>query len=84
MEQNKNVMNVASLVLGIISIVTALFWYIALPSGILAIIFGVKSAKKNGSKLGKSGMITGIIGLAITLFLYIGMTLLIILINYGV
>ena len=58
---NKYVMNICSLVLGIISIVTALFWYIALPTGILAIVFGVKSARKIGSKVGKAGMITGII-----------------------
>ena len=33
---NKSVMHIVSLVLGIISIVTALFWYITLPTGILA------------------------------------------------
>ena len=72
-EKNKNVMHIASLVLGIISIVTCWFWYITLPTGILAIIFGVKSAKKTGSKLGKAGMITGIIGLALFSFSYIGL-----------
>ena len=49
-------MNIASLVLGIISIITALFWYIALPTGILAIVFGVKSAIRTGSKIGKAGI----------------------------
>ncbi len=82
MEDNKSVMNIASLVLGIISIATALFWYIALPSGILAIIFGVKSAKKTGSKIGKSGMITGIVGLSLFAFLYISIILILILANY--
>ena len=72
-EKNKNVMHIASLVLGIISIVTCWFWYITLPAGILAIIFGVKSAKKTGSKLGKAGMITGIIGLALFSLSYIGL-----------
>ena len=38
-EKNKNVMHICSLVLGIISIVFALFWYIALPTGILSIVF---------------------------------------------
>ena len=45
MEENvkeKTGMPVASLVLGIISIVTNLFWYVTLPTGILAIIFGDK------------------------------------------
>ncbi len=78
---NKNVMHIASLVLGIISILTAIFWYIALPTGILAIIFGAKSAKKTGSKIGKAGMITGIIGLSLFAFIYIGLTFILIVAN---
>lgn len=62
---------VASLTLGIISIVTNLFWYISIPAGILAIVFGVKSIKKFGSKLGKAGLITGIIGISLCLLIYI-------------
>lgn len=80
-ENNKSGMNVASLVLGIISIVSNLFWYITLPTGILAIVFGVKSIKKTGSKLAKAGLITGIIGLALFAFVYIGMILIITLSN---
>lgn len=78
---NKSAMNVASLVLGIISIVTSLFWYITLPTGILAIVFGAKSAKKTGSKLGKAGLITGIIGLSIFAFIYISVIFILILDN---
>lgn len=84
MEKNnekKYVMHVASLVLGIISILSALFWYITLPSGILAIVFGAKSARKTGSKIGKAGLITGIIGLSIFAFIYIGMSMVILLDN---
>lgn len=83
MEENvkeKTGMPVASLVLGIISIVTNLFWYVTLPTGILAIIFGAKSAKKTGSKIGKAGLITGIVGLSLFTFVYITLTILII--NY--
>lgn len=79
--ENKSVMHIASLVLGIISIVSALFWYITLPTGILAIIFGVKSARRTGSKIGKAGMITGIVGLSLFAFIYIGLTLILILTN---
>lgn len=79
--KNKSAMHVASLVLGIISIITALFWYITLPTGILSIVFGVKSALKTGSKIGKAGMITGIVGLSLFAFIYIGMTLILILVN---
>ena len=84
MEENdkrKSGMPVASLTLGIVSIVTVLFWYITLPTGVLAIIFGAISAKKLGSKLGKAGLITGIVGLAMFAFIYIGLTILIILYN---
>lgn len=79
--KNKNVMHIISLVLGIVSIVTALFWYITLPTGVLAIVFGVKSARKTGSKIGKAGMITGIIGLALFAFIYISLILILIVSN---
>ena len=85
MEENelkkKSGLGIASLVLGIISILSAIFWYIALPSGVLAIILGAKSIKRVGSKIGKAGLITGIVGLALFAFLYISMILIIILAN---
>lgn len=80
-EKKKSGMGVAALVLGIISIVTALFWYISMPTGILAIIFGAKSAKKIGSKLGKAGLATGIVGLSLCAFNYISMIILLVLAN---
>jgi len=75
MEINKknSAMAVASLPLGIISIVFSLFWYITLPTGVLAIIFGSKTTRKLGSKLGKSGLITGIVGLSLFLLIYLSM-----------
>ena len=78
---NKSVMHIVSLVLGIISIVTALFWYITITTGIAAIVFGEKKKKRTGSKIGKAGMITGIIGLALFAFMYIGMILMLVLAN---
>ena len=62
---------VAALTLGIISIISALFWYISLPTGILGIVFGIKANKQTGSKLGKAGLITGIVGLSLFAFIYI-------------
>lgn len=76
-EKNKTGMCVAALTLGIISIIFNLFWYICIPTGILAIIFGAKTAKKLGSKLGKVGLITGIVGISLCVFVYITMILLI-------
>ena len=80
-EKKKQSMNVASLVLGIISLITVGFAYICLPTGILAIVFGVKSTKKTGSKLGKAGMIIGIVSLSILALLYIGIILIIVVSN---
>lgn len=76
-----NVIHIISLVLGIISIVFSAFWYLSIPSGILALIFGVKSVKRFNSKIGKAGLITGIIGLSICAFLYITFILLLIVNN---
>ena len=83
MEENrkKSAAAVSSLVLGIISILSALFYYISLTTGILAIIFGSTSVKRTGSKIGKSGFTTGIIGLSLCLFLYISMVILLWLSN---
>ena len=83
MEENKNksAMAVSSLVLGIVSIVMNLFWYITLPTGILAIVFGAKSTKRTGSKLGKAGLITGIIGLSLFAFVYISLIIITVLSN---
>ena len=74
-EKKKSAMAIASLPLGIISILTSLFWYICLPTGILAIIFGTKTTRKFGSRLGKAGLITGIIGVAMCLFTYVTLVL---------
>ena len=79
MSKEKTGLHVASLVLGILSIVFAAFWYIALPAGIMAIVFGVKSIKMIGSKMGKAGMVTGIVGLSLFAFIYIGISLILIL-----
>ena len=79
--KKKSGMSVASLVLGIISIVFAFFWYISIPTGILGIIFGAKSAKKIGSKIGKAGLITGIVGVTLCVFDYVSLIMLIVLSN---
>ncbi|MBQ6324367.1 MAG: DUF4190 domain-containing protein [Bacilli bacterium] len=81
-KENKTVIHVVSLVLGIISVLTTFFWYISWPTGIVAIVLGAKSYKKIKSKLGMAGLILGIVGLAISLLIYI--TLLIILILHNV
>ncbi len=77
--QNKSTLGIASLVLGIISVITNLFWYMTIPTGILAIIFGVKSVKKSGSNCGKAGLVTGIVGIALCVFIYVSLILILLL-----
>ena len=79
--KKKSGMSVAALTLGIISIITNLFWYMSLPTGILAIIFGAKTVKKLGSKLGKAGLVTGIVGVSLCVFIYMLFLLLIVISN---
>ena len=68
---NYSGMPAASLKLGIISILTIIFWYMSLITGILAIVFGVKSIHKINSKLGKAAMVLGIIGVSLCCFVYL-------------
>lgn len=81
-KKNK-VLHIAALVLGIISVMTGLFWYMALPTGIMAIVFGIKSYRGYGSKLGLSGFILGIVGTSITVFIYLSFIIILILQNYS-
>lgn len=80
-KENK-VIHIVSLVLGIISVLTGLFWYMSLPTGITAIILGTKSYREYGSKVGLSGLIIGIVGTSITVFIYITLIIIILLRNY--
>lgn len=77
--KNTNAMGIASLTLGIISLCTGLFWYIAIPTGILAIIFGAKTIKATEKKTGKAGLIIGIIATALSLFMYVSMFIILLL-----
>ena len=80
-KDNKIVMHVVSLVLGIISIVTVLFWYLSLPCGIVSIVFGIKSYKKYDQKVGLAGMILGIIGVSLCILIYISLIIIVFLSN---
>ena len=67
---------IASMVLGIVSLFFCI-WYIAIPCGILAIIFGVIAGNKakaglgGGEGMAKAGLIMGVIGLAIDVIIVI-------------
>ena len=61
--------SISAFVLGIISIVTTMFYYITIPSGVLAIIFGIKEYKYSKSKLAIAGFVMGIVGLSLSLLI---------------
>lgn len=75
--KNSGALGISALVLGIISICTVLFYYMSLPTGILAIVFGAISSNKTGRKIAKAGLVTGIIGVSLCVFLYISMIIII-------
>ena len=64
--KRKSPYGLVSLTLGIISVLSALFWYISFPTGILAIIFGNTGKKMVDSNIALAGKIVGIIGLCIS------------------
>ena len=80
-EKERTLSHIVSLVLGIISALTTLFWYISLPAGIVAIVLGARSYKKEGKKLGVAGLITGIVGISFCLLIYISLLILMFLQN---
>lgn len=73
MEEKKNsvALNISGFVCGIISILSFLFYYISLPTGIISIICSAKGIKKSGSKLAKAGLVLGIVGLSLCVLVYI-------------
>ncbi len=58
---------ITSLVLGIISMVTGLIFFISLPAAIVGLVLGIMSKAKGGLKI--SGIITSAIGLVIASFI---------------
>ena len=69
-------MGVASLVLGIVSLVMFCIWYLSLPCGIVGLILGVVSMNKaksvgmrNGTAVG--GLVCSCIALGLTILVYV-------------
>lgn len=62
---------IASMVLGIVALVFFCIWYISIPCGILAIIFGILAIKSTGRGMAIAGLITGSIGFVLTILIFI-------------
>lgn len=69
-DENKG-FSIASMVLGIISIVLFCIWYLSIPCAILAIIFGIVGMKKGARGMAIAGLVLGIIAVAMVAILYI-------------
>lgn len=62
---------IASLVLGIISIIFLYYIIISVISAVLAIVFGIIALRKDDRTFGKTGLALGIVSLVITLLLFL-------------
>lgn len=62
-------LSIASLVLGILAIITSVVWYISIVLGVLAIVFGAVSVKKRGRKKAIAGIVTGSVGIVLSLLI---------------
>lgn len=69
--QESKGLSIASMVLGIISVVLFCIWYVSIPCAILAIIFGIVGMKKGGRGMGIAGLVLGIVALAILVVIYL-------------
>lgn len=67
--KDKKGFSIAALVLGIVAIVLCCVWYISIPCGILAIVFGAIGLKSSKRGMSISGIVTGIIGMIISIFI---------------
>ncbi|HET9600718.1 MAG TPA: DUF4190 domain-containing protein [Acidimicrobiales bacterium] len=59
-------LSIASMVLGICSIVLWWFFGLGIVLGILAVVFGVKERRRAPNGLATAGLVTGIIGLSLS------------------
>ena len=62
---------IASLVLGIISIIFLYYIFISVISAVLAVVFGIVALSKGDHALGKTGLVLGVISLIITFLLFL-------------
>ena len=69
-QKDKKGMALAGMILGIVTIVLCFIFYISIPCGILAIIFGAMSLKSTNRGMALAGVITGIVGIILTIVIF--------------
>ncbi len=70
-KKEKKGLCIASMVLGIVALVFFCIWYISIPCGILAVIFGIIGIKTINKGMAIAGLITGAIGLVVSILIII-------------
>ncbi len=68
---SKSNLSIASMILGIISLVFTFIYFISIPCSILAIVFSALSLRKGRNGMAITGLVTGILSLSIYLFLFL-------------
>ena len=68
-------MAVASLVLGIISVVLCCVWFFSLPCAIIGLILGIVAKARGTGGMAVAGLILSVCGLGLSVFLLIGIIL---------
>jgi hypothetical protein len=62
-------LSIASLILGIIGLLSSLIWFIAIPFGLMALIFGLIGRGKGGKGMATTGIITGSLAIVATIII---------------
>ena len=68
--QPKNGLSIASMVLGIIALLSVLLWFIAMPLGIAALVLGIIGRNKGAKGMAIAGIVTGALAIAGTIVVY--------------
>lgn len=65
----KKTKSIVALVLGIVSIVTSLFWFLSIPAGVAALVLGFlgRRSEPSGRTMALAGIITGILGIIVAI-----------------
>ena len=72
-KQESKGFSIASMVLGIVSVVLFCFAYISIPCGVLAIIFGFIGKNKGGKGMAITGIVLGIIAIVLYVLTVVGL-----------
>lgn len=64
--------SIASMVLGIVSLVFICFWYISIPCGIISIILGIIGKKEGGKGMAITGIVLSAISIGLALLVVFG------------